>query len=100
MRPLIIALAASCLLPAETPPTPHITFARVSPQPGQLSLFIAAADGSDERPLLALADTDYDAVWSPDGASIVFTSERNGSADIFRVRTDGSGLTRLTRDRK
>lgn len=98
MRPLIIALAASCLLSAETPPPPHITFARVNPQPGQLSLFIAAADGSDEHPLLASADTDYDAVWSPDGASIVFTSERNGSADLFRVRTDGSGLTRLTSD--
>ena len=98
MRPLIIALLASCLLSAETPPPPHITFARVNPQPGQLSLFIAAADGSDEHPLLASADTDYDAVWSPDGASIVFTSERNGSADIFRVRTDGSGLTRLTSD--
>jgi Tol biopolymer transport system component len=98
MRPLIIALAASCLLSAETPLPQHITFARVNPQPGQLNLFIAAADGSDEHPLLASADTDYDAVWSPDGASVVFTSERNGSADLFRVRTDGSGLTRLTSD--
>ena len=56
MRQLTIALAASCLLSAETPPPPHITFARVNPQPGQLSLFIAAADGSDEHPLLGSAD--------------------------------------------
>lgn len=27
---------------------------------------------------------------------IVFTSERNGSADIYRSRWDGSGLERLT----
>ena len=39
---------------------------------------------------------DYDAAWAPDGASIVFTSERNGSADLYRVKPDGSGLERLT----
>jgi Tol biopolymer transport system component len=73
-----------------------IVFARVFPQPGQIGLFIAAADGSGERALLATPDVDYDAVWSPDSASIVFTSERNGSADLYRVRADGSGLERLT----
>ena len=41
-------------------------------------------------------DVDYDAAWSPDGAWIAFTSERNGSADIYRVHPDGSGLERLT----
>ena len=66
------------------------------PQPGQIGLFIAAADGSNERPLVQPSDVDYDATWSPDGASIVFTSERNGSADLYRVKADGSGLERLT----
>ena len=36
--------------------------------------------------------------WAPDGRSIVFTSDRNGSADLFRVNPDGSGLTPLTTD--
>jgi Tol biopolymer transport system component len=48
-------------------------------------IFVAAADGSDEHPLLPNPDADYDAVWSPDGRSIVFTSERNGSADLFVI---------------
>ncbi len=90
-------LAAVSILLAETPPR-KIAFARVNPQPGQLSLFIAAADGSDEHPLLASADTDYDPVWAPDGKSIVFTSERDGSADLYRVKPDGTELTRLTSD--
>src|SRR5581483_2779869 len=98
MRPTILLLAAVCALIAETPPARHIIFARVNPQPGQLNLFVAAADGSGEHPLLASADTDYDPAWAPDGASIVFTSERNGSADLYRVRPDGSELTRLTKD--
>ncbi len=37
-------------------------------------------------------------VSSPDGRSIVFTSERNGSADLFQVNPDGSGLKALTTD--
>ena len=61
-------------------------------------LFIAASDGSDEHPLLSSADTDYDPVWAPDGSSIVFTSERDGSAELYRVKPDGSGLERLTND--
>jgi Tol biopolymer transport system component len=36
----------------------------------------------------------YNAVWSPDW--IVFTSERNGSADLYRIKPDGTGLERLT----
>src|SRR5579872_3499517 len=60
MRPLALILAAVCVLFAETPPVRKITFARVNPQPGQLSLFVAAADGSEEHPLLGDSGTDYD----------------------------------------
>lgn len=66
------------------------------PQPGQIGLFLAAADGTQERPLVTPADVDYNATWATDGAAIVFTSERNGSADLYRVRPDGTGLERLT----
>src|SRR5262245_14747730 len=91
--------SVGALLAAAVPTTPQkIVFARVFPSPGQIGLYVAARDGSGERPLLANPDADYDAVWSPDGASIVFTSDREGSADLFRVKADGTGLERLTDD--
>ena len=96
MRSLLLAAAAAGTLAAGAPGPQQIVFARVFPQPGQIGLFVAAADGSDEHPLLASRAVDYDAAWSPDGASIVFTSEREGSADLFRVKPDGTGLERLT----
>ncbi len=96
MRPFLVAITVIAMVLAETPTPRKIAFARVYPQPGQLGLFVAASDGSDEHPLLASPGTDYDPAWAPDGGSIVFTSERNGSADLFRVNPDGSGLTQLT----
>ena len=66
--------------------------------PSQSTLFIAHADGSLERPLLPNSGFDYNASFSADGKWIIFTSERGGSADIYRVHPDGSGLDRLTDD--
>jgi TolB protein len=65
--------------------------------PAQLSLFVANADGTDEK-VLSQGSLDYNPAWSPDGQWIVFTSERDGSADLYRMRADGSGVERLTDD--
>jgi Tol biopolymer transport system component len=97
MRASLLLVAVISLAAAGSDPQ-KIVFARVFPNAGQVGLFIAAADGSDERPLLAVRDVDYDPVWSPDGTAIVFTSDREGSADLFRVKPDGSALERLTDD--
>jgi Tol biopolymer transport system component len=67
-------------------------------RPSRSELFVADADGRNPRKLLAGAELDYNASFSSDGQWVVFTSERDGSADIFRVRTNGVGLERLTED--
>src|SRR5262245_2702271 len=74
-----LLLLLTYLALSQAPQPQRIVFARVFPQPGQIGLFIAAADGSKEHPLVTPDDIDYNPVWAPDGASIVFTSERNGS---------------------
>jgi len=66
--------------------------------PTRSVIFIADADGKNPRKLVAGSQIDYNASISSDGQWVVFTSERNGSADIFRVRTSGMGLEQLTDD--
>jgi Tol biopolymer transport system component len=96
MRQSLLVVAVLAVTVAGAAPPQRIVYTRVFPNAGQIGLFIAAADGSGERPLLNVRDVDYDAVWAPDGKSIVFTSDRDGSADLYRVAPDGSGLERLT----
>lgn len=78
---------------------PHeIALTRVFPNAGQIGMFIADADGSNERPLFDSPGIDYNAAWSPDGTTIVYTSDRDGSPDLFRIKVDGTGRERITDD--
>jgi len=59
-------------------------------------LYTAKPDGSDLRPIApAPGSYNAEATVSKDGW-IVFTSTRDGDLDLYKMRLDGSGLTRLT----
>src|SRR5437879_9288490 len=95
---LSVGLAFAAVLSLSAGPKQTMLMNRLGPS--QMTLYIANADGSAERPLFSSSGCDYTASFSPDGKWIVFTSERNGSgeADLYRVSWDGSGLERLTDD--
>jgi len=63
-----------------------------------VGLFIADAEGKNERPLAPHDEIEYSPSVSLDGKWVVFTAEHQGLADIYRVHPDGSGLEQLTRD--
>ncbi|MBZ5624102.1 MAG: hypothetical protein LAQ69_36195 [Acidobacteriia bacterium] len=63
----------------------------------EIGLFVADADGKNER-ALPHRETEYSPSLTPDGKWIVFTSERAGQADLYRVQPDGSALEQLTND--
>jgi Tol biopolymer transport system component len=63
-----------------------------------MNIFIADQDGKNERELVPASTLNYSPSYSADGRWVVFTGERDGQADIFRVHPDGSGLERLTDD--
>ncbi|KAK3368729.1 hypothetical protein B0H63DRAFT_404419 [Podospora didyma] len=65
---------------------------RIAPSTSQL--YIANADGANERLLLGKDSAyEYHASFSPDGRSVAFTSERNGdgNSDLYMVQIDGRG---------
>ena len=42
--------------------------------------------------------TDFDATWSPSDAQVVFTSDRDGDAEIFVMNADGTNPVQLTQN--
>ena len=86
-----------------TPYVNWITFE--SSRDDDTDIFVTSADGSAFSPLAETEvwmtsndDEDFMPAWSPDGASIVFASDRDGDDEIWSMRRDGSAQVALTRN--
>ena len=62
-------------------------------------IFSAKLDGSGLTRLTKSDGYDAEAIVSPDGQKIVFTSMRSGDLDIYLMNHDGTGVRRLTSEK-
>ncbi len=68
-----------------------------SDRDGEMDIYVMNADGSDVQRLTDAAGRDVEPHWSPDGATIVFSSERDDpdNAQLYLMNADGSNQRRL-----
>lgn len=59
-------------------------------------IYLVATNGTGARRITSNAALDDDPAWSPDGARIAFTSDRDGNREVYVMNADGSGAQRLT----
>jgi TolB protein len=62
----------------------------------RFDLYTVGRDGSDMRRLTNFDVYTAEAIVSPDGKRVVFTSLKDGDLDIYVMNIDGTGLKRLT----
>jgi Tol biopolymer transport system component len=64
-------------------------------RPGNWDIYYFVSGGAAPRRLTDHPGLDYDAVFSPDGRWVVFTSERRGNPDLYALELDGGVEPRL-----
>lgn len=91
--------AATNSFPAWSPGGTQIMFTAYKNENNDL--FMMNADGSNVTQITNTAGDDWAAVWSPDGNTIVFLSDRDnapGIYDLYLMNPDGTDVRRLTSD--
>lgn len=71
--------------------------ARGGPDNGKSVGYVVPITGGVPKRITTIAPS-YIHSWSPNGKDIIFTSQRDGNFDIYRVSPDGGLETRLTTD--
>ena len=101
IQSLLLALAMAGSASATTPL--WLRDIKISPDGNLIAftykgdIYTVPVDGGKATRVTATPDVIESApIWSPDGNTLAFASSHHGSADIFTVRLDGSGLRRLT----
>jgi TolB protein len=61
-----------------------------------MDVFLMKADGSGQLNLTNHPANDWNAQISPDGRFLVFVSDRTHPTGIYRIRSDGRGVTRIS----
>ncbi len=65
--------------------------------PPDFDLWVVNADGSNARRLTTEPAQDADPTWTPDGAAVVFSSDRDSRGDLYMLTLATGATTRLTR---
>lgn len=91
-----IIYASTHLAHDRCPPKPDHSRGYVWPLYSSYDIFTAGPEGEDPVPLTRTEGYDAEAVYSPRGDRIVFTSLRSGDLELYLMNPDGSGVEQLT----
>ncbi len=80
--------------PELSPDGQLLTFMHSTPAKNIYQLMVSDQNGNNAGNIPQV--TGWDPTWSPDGRSILFASDKNGTVQLYTVRTDGSKLTKIT----
>lgn len=103
MKNLLVTLSllSFTFLNGQTNPN-WLRYISISPDGSEIAftfkgdLYKVASSGGVAQQLTFHEAHDYEAIWSKDGSTIAFASNRYGNFDIYKMSSDGGEATRLT----
>jgi Tol biopolymer transport system component len=91
-----IIYASTHLQQQQCPPKPDYSKGYIWPLHAGYDIFRAGPEGENLQRLTDSDGYDAEAVYSPQGDRIVFTSLRSGDLELYLMNPDGSGVEQLT----
>jgi Tol biopolymer transport system component len=91
-----VIYASTHLQHQQCPPKPDYSKGYVWPLHAEYDIFTAGPEGENPQRLTDSDSYDAEAVYSPVGDRIVFTSLRSGDLELYLMNPDGSGVEQLT----
>ncbi len=79
------------------PPRPDYSHGYVWAVHNTFKIYSARPDGSDLKMIFGPPGYNAECVYSPDGKTILFTSDCDGDLDLYTMAPDGSNVKRITR---
>lgn len=105
MKKSLLTLSAFLILAASAPAQDSPLWLRrnaISPDGSQIAftykgdIYLVGSEGGRARQITTNAAYDSNPLWTEDGKTIIFSSYREGSKDIYKVSADGGVPVRLT----
>ena len=104
MKKILLTLSLSAVAISASAVTPQwLRDVKISPDGKEIAftykgdIFKVPVTGGEAVRLTSLPAYDASPIWSPDGKSIAFASDRDGSMDVYIMPSAGGTATRLTR---
>jgi len=91
-----VIYASTHLQHQQCPPKPDYSKGYVWPLHAEYDIFTAGSEGENPRRLTDNNAYDAEAVYSPKGDRIIFTSLRSGDLELYLMSPDGSDVEQLT----
>ena len=102
MKRIFLMLTALIAISAAAENVSWLRYPSISPDGKNVAfsykgdLYVVDSEGGEARQLTSNPAYDYSPVWSPDGKTVAFASDRYGNFDIYKVSVDGGVPVRLT----
>ena len=102
MKKFLLILLSFCSLTLSAGNVKWLRYPSISPDGKTVvfsfkgNLYTVSTEGGEARQLTAHQAHDYAPVWSPDGKTIAFASDRFGNFDIYTIPAKGGVPTRIT----
>jgi TolB protein len=95
-RPVKGGKNARNYLPAWSQDGSKIAYMSARGDDGNTEIYIANADGSNERRVTNHPMADSTPTWAPNGNQLSFVSDRTGSPQVYIINVDGTELKRIS----